>query len=61
MVAVAWTASLALLLFNPLAAQPDRQQEIYEEADNFDVIILAGAQRLRREAYPEQRRHGNTR
>eukprot|EP00959_Pyramimonas_sp_CCMP1952_P062599 1308871-Pyramimonas_sp.AAC.1 len=55
MAATAWTASLALLLFNPLSAKPDRQQEIIEEAVNFDVIILAGTQRWRRELHPEQR------
>ena len=38
MAARAGTAALALLLSNPLAAQPDRQQEIYEEATNFDAI-----------------------
>ena len=60
MAATAWTKSLALLLFNPLCAQSDRQQEIFEEAHNFNVVILAGTQRWRREAL-EQRRVGSTR
>eukprot|EP00959_Pyramimonas_sp_CCMP1952_P418764 8772431-Pyramimonas_sp.AAC.1 len=58
---MARAASLALLLFNPLTAKPDRQRGIFEEAANFGLIALTGAQRLRREPHPEQIRVNDAR
>eukprot|EP00959_Pyramimonas_sp_CCMP1952_P171520 3584041-Pyramimonas_sp.AAC.1 len=57
----ALTASLAVLLFNPLTAKSDRLAEIYEEVQNFDIIVLTGTSRRRRDPSITQHRSADTR
>eukprot|EP00959_Pyramimonas_sp_CCMP1952_P011793 248470-Pyramimonas_sp.AAC.1 len=58
---MAWTASPVLLLCNAMTAREGRANEIFEEAQNFDIVIRAGTQRHHRGDHSEQRRIYDTR